>query len=218
MVNKQTVFLVRHGRTTWAESGRHTGRTDIPLSPEGRKEAAILEPVFEKVDICLVLSSPLKRAFETCEIAGLSGRARKEPDLMEWDYGKYEGLTTREISEKVPNWSVFTHPVPGGENIEEVALRADRMIARIRLQDGNIVVFSHGHFLRVMASRWLGMDPSFGKFFPLGTSTLSVFDYEHEYPVIRTWNGPLLTSACAVSRLEVRSPEEGRETIEQNGK
>ncbi|MGC9490506.1 MAG: histidine phosphatase family protein [Thermovirgaceae bacterium] len=217
-MNKQTVFLVRHGRTTWAESGRHTGRTDIPLSPEGRREAAILKPVFEKVDICLVLSSPLERAFETCRISGLSERALKEPDLMEWDYGEYEGLTTREIRDKVPNWSVFTHPVPGGETLGEVALRADRVIARIRLQEGNVVIFSHGHLLRVMASRWIGADPSFGKLFHLGTSTLSVLGFEHESPVIRTWNGPLLTSACAVSRLEVRSPEEGRKTIERNRK
>ncbi len=215
MNNRQTVFLIRHGKTSWTECGRHTGRTDIPLSWEGRREAAILKPVFEKVDICLVLSSPLKRAFETCEIAGLSERSRKEPDLMEWDYGGYEGLTTSEIREKVPFWTVFTHPVPGGENIEEVARRADRVIGEIRQREGNIVIFSHGHFLRVMASRWLGMDPSFGRFFPLGTSTLSVFDYEHEYPAIRTWNGPLLTSACAVSRLEDQSRMKGSEAHER---
>lgn len=192
------VYLVRHGETEWARDGRHTGRTDIPLTDTGRTQAGFLLPVFDGMSLEKVLSSPLQRALETARLAGLGARVELCADLMEWDYGDYEGITTKQIQEKVPGWTIWTRPCPNGETAEQVGLRADRVVARVREVNANVAIFSHGHFLRVLAARWLGLEPRDGRFFLLGTSTLSILGYEHGTPAIKTWNGPLVTAACAV--------------------
>jgi broad specificity phosphatase PhoE len=196
--NKHMVYLIRHGETEWARSGRHTGRTDIPLTDVGRGQAAHLLPIFEGIEFKEIFSSPLKRALETAQLAGVGDRAQLDPDLMEWDYGDYEGLTKQQITDKVPGWTIWTLPCPNGELIGQIAARADRAIARIRAVDGHVAVFAHGHLLRVFVSRWLGQDPSFGRFFALDTSTLSVLGFDKTIPLLKTWNGPLITAACAV--------------------
>jgi len=199
--SEQLVYLIRHGETEWARDGRHTGRTDILLTEVGREQAAFLLPIFGELAFTEILSSPLNRSLETARFARVANRVKIVQDLMEWDYGDYEGITTKQIREKVPSWTLWTHPCPNGEAIAQVAERADRVIARIRATDGHIALFSHGHFLRVLGSRWLGQDSTFGRFLLLGTSTLSILGYENDTPVIKTWNGPLITAACA-SALE----------------
>ena len=196
--SKELVYLIRHGETEWARNGRHTGRTDIPLTDTGRTQAGFLLPIFDEVAFSHILSSPLKRALETARLAGVGNRVELVPDLMEWDYGDLEGITSSQIQERVPDWSVWTHPCPNGETIDQVATRADRVIARVRAQEGNTALFSHGHLLRVLVARWLGFEPAYGKYFMLGTSTLSILAYEGSTPTIKTWNGPLITAACAV--------------------
>ena len=192
------VYLVRHGETEWARDGRHTGRTDIPLTDTGRTQAGFLLPVFDQKPLQKIWSSPLQRALETARLAGLGARVELCADLMEWDYGDYEGITTKQIREKVPGWTIWTHPCPNGETVQQVGARADRVIAQVRDVYNDVALFSHGHFLRVLAARWLGLEPTDGRFFLLGTSTLSILGYEHETPAIRTWNGPLITAACAI--------------------
>ena len=208
MNERQLVYLVRHGQTAWTTAMRHTGRTDIPLTDAGRNEAAVLRPVFQDIDLDLVLSSPLQRAFETCRIAGLADRARTSVDLMEWDYGDYEGKTTEEISNHVPGWSVFTHPCPGGETIGQVAMRTDRVIDQIRQADGPAAVFAHGHLLRVLGARWIGLEPDHGRYLALGTGTLCVLGFDRGVAIIKTWNGPLLTAACALSHIGQESNDQ----------
>jgi broad specificity phosphatase PhoE len=192
------VYLVRHGETEWARDGRHTGRTDIPLTDTGRTQAGFLLPVFDHKPLQKIWSSPLQRALETARLAGLGTGVELCPDLMEWDYGDYEGITTKQIRERVPGWTIWTHPCPNGETVQQVGARADRVIAQVREVNNDVALFSHGHFLRVLAARWLGLEPTDGRFFLLGTSTLSILGYEHETPAIKTWNGPLITAACAV--------------------
>jgi broad specificity phosphatase PhoE len=192
------VYLIRHGETEWARDGRHTGRTDIPLTETGRTQAGFLRPVFDEVSFSRILSSPLQRALETARLAGLGNRVELVPDLMEWDYGDYEGVTAMGIREKIPHWSIWTHPCPNGETLTEVAARADKVISRVRSEEGNVALFSQGHLLRVLGVRWLGFEPSYGKYFQLGTSTLSILDNDGATPVVKTWNGPLITAACAV--------------------
>jgi len=192
------IYLIRHGETEWSRSGRHTGLTDIPLTDTGREQAAFLTPIFDDVKFVRILSSPLQRALQTAQLAGLGDRVETMPDLLEWNYGDYEGITTKEIHKSVPNWTVWTHPCPNGETIEQVSARADRVVHDLRQAKANVAVFSHGHFLRVLAVRWLELDPHAGKHLLLGTSTLSILSYEHDFPAIKTWNGPLITAACAV--------------------
>jgi broad specificity phosphatase PhoE len=192
------IYLIRHGETEWARDGRHTGRTDIPLTETGQSQAEFLRPIFDDVQFEEIISSPLQRSLETAHLAGLKRRVEVNDDLREWDYGDYEGITTQQIREKVPNWTVWTHPCPNGETIEQVAARADRVIARCEQIKGNVALFSHGHFLRVLVSRWIGLEPENGRHFLLGTSTLSILDYERDVHTIKTWNGPLITAACAV--------------------
>jgi broad specificity phosphatase PhoE len=192
------IYLIRHGETEWAKNGRHTGRTDIPLTDAGREQAGFLLPIFDEVKFTRILSSPLQRALETAKLAGLGPRLELDKELMEWAYGDYEGLTTKEIRDLVPDWSVWTHPCPNGETIDQISLRADRVVAMLHSIDGNVAIFSHGHFLRVLVSRWVGLPANHGSRFLLGTSTLSIFGYENELPVIKTWNGPLITAACAI--------------------
>lgn len=188
------IYLVRHGETEWSLSGQHTGITDIPLTENGRRVAKLFEPLFAKASVALVLTSPLERARKTCELAGLGSRAEIDPDLMEWNYGEYEGLTTKQIHEKSPEWMLFRDGCPGGESSEQVRARADRVIARVRAVDGNVALFAHGHILRVLAARWIGFPVIAGCHFMLDTATLCVLSYYRGYPVIKRWNAPLPSS------------------------
>jgi probable phosphoglycerate mutase len=185
------VFLIRHGETEWSLSGQHTGITDIPLTQNGRNVARRLAPVLAKERFALVLSSPRQRSMETARIAGFGDRVQIDPDLAEWDYGEYEGLTTPQIRERVPEWTVFTHPCPGGETAAQVAARADRVLTRARGAGGDVALFSHGHMGRVLGARWLGLPPADGRHFLLGTATLNVLGHERTTPAIAIWNAPL---------------------------
>jgi broad specificity phosphatase PhoE len=182
------LLLARHGETEWSASGRHTSHTDLPLTPDGRRLAQRLGPRLAERRIALVLTSPLRRALETCELAGLAGTAQTLDDLREWDYGDCEGMTTDEIHGPRPGWSLWRDGCPNGETAADVGARADRVIARIRAADGDVVVFGHGHMLRVLAARWLGLPPADGALFALGTGTLSALGYEHGTAVIRSWS------------------------------
>ena len=193
-----SIYLIRHGETEWAKNGRHTGRTDIGLTDTGREHAGFLLPIFDEVKFTRILSSPLQRALETAKLAGLTSRVESDKELLEWDYGDYEGLTTQQIRDRVPGWSIWTHPCPNGETIDQISQRAGRVVATLRSIAGNVAIFSHGHFLRVLVSRWIGLSADHGSRFLLGTSTLSILGYENELPVIKTWNGPLITAACAI--------------------
>jgi broad specificity phosphatase PhoE len=185
---ERQVWLVRHGETEWARLGRHTGRTDIPLTDTGREQARALARRLAGGRFALALTSPLSRAAETAALAGYGDVAAVDPDLREWNYGSFEGRTTVDIRKDLPGWSIWTGPWPDGETVEQVGARADRIVARIRAADGDVVVFSHGHVLRVLASRWLGLSPAFGRSFALATATISILGWERESPVIETWN------------------------------
>jgi broad specificity phosphatase PhoE len=186
------VVLIRHGQTEWSRDGRHTGRSDIPLTEHGREQAESLRSALEDREPALVLVSPLSRALDTCALAGFGDRAETDPDLVEWDYGDYEGLTSPQIRERRPDWSLWRDGCPGGETPAEVGARADRALTRLRGLDGEALVFSHGHFLRVLASRWVGLEPAAGAKLGLDVATLCVLGHEHEVdPVIRVWNAPL---------------------------
>jgi len=186
------VFAIRHGETAWSLSGQHTGTTDIPLTDNGRRLAERIRPVLAKEAFALVLVSPLQRARETCELAGLGSIAATDPDLAEWNYGEYEGLTPRQIHEGAPGWLVFRDGCPGGEAPEQVSVRVDRVIARARAADGDVALFAHGHLLRVLAARWIGLPAGAGQHFLLDTGTLCVLGYYREIAAIKTWNGPLV--------------------------
>lgn len=182
------VVLVRHGATEWSVSGRHTGRTDLPLLDEGRVQADAAGARLEGRAFALVLVSPLERARETCERAGYGAAAEIDPDLLEWDYGTYEGLTTPEIREQVPGWTVWDGAIPGGETIDDVAARTDRVIARCRATDGDVALFAHGHVLRILAARWCGLDPRAGRHLPLDTAAVCTLGWERDTPGLRAWN------------------------------
>ena len=184
----QQVYLIRHGETEWSLSGQHTGVTDIPLTENGRRVAKLMEPVLAKETFALVLTSPLKRARETCELSGLGTAAQIDHDLMEWNYGEYEGLTSREIREQAPGWLLFNDGCPGGETPEQVGDRADRIIARARGEQGTVVLFAHGHLLRVLAARWLGFPARAGRHFLLDTGTLNILSSYYDVPAIKGWN------------------------------
>lgn len=194
-MSKQTqqIFLVRHGETEWSLSGQHTGITDIPLTANGRRVAKLFEPLSAKVSLELVLTSPLERARMTCELAGLGGRAEIDRDLIEWNYGEYEGLTTKQIHAKSPEWMLFRDGCPGGESPEQVCVRVDRLIARIRMVEGHVALFAHGHILRVLAARWLGFPVLAGCHFMLDPATLSVLSDYRGIPAVKRWNAPLLS-------------------------
>jgi len=185
------VFAIRHGETAWSLSGQHTGTTDIPLTDNGRRLAERMRPVLAKQAFALVLCSPMQRARETCELAGLGDKAVIDHDLAECNYGEYEGLTPRQIHESVPGWLIFRDGCPGGETPEQVAARADRVIARARAAAGDVALFAHGHLLRVLAARWLGMPPGAGQRFLLDTGTLSVLGEYGDVPAVRIWNAPI---------------------------
>jgi broad specificity phosphatase PhoE len=186
------VYAIRHGETAWSLSGQHTGRTDLPLTDNGRRLAERLRPALADEAFTLVLVSPLRRARETVELAGLGGRAEADPDLAEWDYGDYEGLTTAQIREAAPGWLIFRDGCPGGESPEEVAARADRVIARARAVDGDAALFAHGHVLRALVARWIGLSAGSGQHFLLDTGTLCVLGYYRDIPAVKVWNGPLV--------------------------
>jgi probable phosphoglycerate mutase len=185
------IVLVRHGETEWSVSGQHTSRTDLPLLDRGRANAEALAPMLERFDFDLVLSSPMQRALETCKLAGLGDGAEIDRDLMEWDYGDYEGITTPEIRKQVPGWRVWTHPSPNAETAEQVGARADRVLDRCRpvLAEGrDVALFGHGHMSRVIAARWIGLAANDGMRFALHAGSLSVLGHERETPVIERWN------------------------------
>ena len=188
----QSVVLARHGETEWSLSLRHTGKTDLPLTEVGERQARALGPKLHAWTFSLVLTSPLQRALETCRLAGYAEQAQLRPDLVEWDYGRYEGLTSQQIEALHPNWSLWRDGCPGGEKAEDVGRRADRVVAEVRGVDGDALIFAHGHVLRVLAARWLGEPPEGGRHYALQTATLSVLGYEHADPVIRLWNQPPL--------------------------
>jgi broad specificity phosphatase PhoE len=183
------IVLVRHGETEWSRSGRHTGRTDIPLTARGRHQATEVAAVLPAMAWSRVLTSPLQRAAETCRLAGLGEHAQFDHDLEEWDYGEYEGVTTREILERRPGWWLWTDGCPGGEGPGDVAARADRVLERCRALDGNAILFAHGHLLRVLAARWIGADATLGAHLVLSTAAISMLGWEHAMPVIFRWNG-----------------------------
>jgi len=189
----QSVVLARHGETEWSLSGRHTGTTDLRLTEEGRRQAIALGPRLSPWTFSLVLTSPLRRALETCRLAGCGERARVMADLVEWNYGRYEGLTSKEIEATDPNWSLWRDGGPGGETAADVGRRADRVIAEVRRVSGDVLIFAHGHVLRVLAARWLGQPPDGGRHYALQTATLSVLSYEHADPVLQRWNLPPTT-------------------------
>ena len=191
MSDKQKVYVFRHGETEWSLNGRHTGTTDLPLTENGREKAKLLQPLVDQKTFALVLTSPLKRAKQTCELAGLGEKAEIDSDLVEWNYGEYEGLTTPQIQEKTPGWFVFTHECPGGETAEQVGMRVDRAIAKIKGASGDVALFAHGHLLRVLAARWLELSPVEGRRFDLDTATLNILGYYHSSPAVLTWNAPL---------------------------
>jgi broad specificity phosphatase PhoE len=185
------VFAIRHGETLWSLSGQHTGTTDIPLTDNGRRLAERMRPVLAKETFALVLCSPMRRARDTCELAGLGHMAVIDPDLAEWNYGAYEGLRTDQIQQTVPGWLLFRDGCPGGEMPEQVGVRADRVIARARAAPGDVALFAHGHILRVLVSRWIGLPAGAGQHFLLDTGTLCVLGYYRDIPAVRVWNGPL---------------------------
>jgi probable phosphoglycerate mutase len=185
------IVLARHGETEWSRDSRHTGRTDIPLTDNGRDQARALAGALHEWTFERVLSSPLQRALETCRLAGLGDAAETTDDLLEWDYGEYEGITTVEIRESRPYWNLWRDGCPGGEQPEDVGRRADRVIEAVADCESDVALFAHGHILRVVAARWLGLGPESGALLALGTGTLSVLGYERETRVIRRWNAPV---------------------------
>jgi probable phosphoglycerate mutase len=182
------IVLVRHGETEWSLSGQHTSRTDLPLTEKGRERAKRLGPALAEWTFALVLTSPLRRARETCEIAGFGERAEICDDLREFDYGEYEGLTTPQIRETNPEWSLWRDGCPGGEQPDQVGTRADRVIEKMRAADGDVVAFAHGHLLRILTARWLQMEAAAGARFVLRPGGLSVLGYERQTEVIQVWN------------------------------
>lgn len=184
------VYLARHGETAWSLSGQHTGLTDLPLTERGRQNAQQLGERLRPLKFAKVFTSPLQRAAVTCELAGFGAIAEKDSDLVEWNYGDYEGLRTVEILAKRPGWQLFRDGCPGGESPAQIAARADGVAKRMRDIKGDVLVFSSGHFLRMLAARWLGLTPDGGRFFVLSTASLSILGYENSpaQPVIKLWN------------------------------
>ena len=189
--NLPIVYLARHGETAWTISGQHTGLTDLPLTERGERTARRLGERLKGLTFAAVLTSPLQRAARTCELAGFKSMAEVDKDLVEWDYGEYEGRRTVDIRKERPDWELFRDGCPGGESPQQVSVRADRIVGRVRAISGDVLIFTSGHFMRVLATRWLGLEPTVNcKFFMLSTASLSAVGYEHTLsrPVIRLWN------------------------------
>jgi broad specificity phosphatase PhoE len=193
------VVLVRHGETEWSRDMRHTGRTDVPLTDRGREEARMLRDSLAASSFTRVLTSPLSRAVETCRLAGLGERAQTTDALLEWDYGDYEGITTKEIRAARPGWFLWRDGCPGGETADQVGARVDPLVAELKAAGGDVAVFAHGHVLRVLTARWLGLPAREGALFALSTATLSMLGFERETAVIRRWNAPVAPSVAAPS-------------------
>lgn len=191
------IVMVRHGQTQWSISGKHTGRTDIPLTDLGRQQADALGEMLQGHDFSQVLASPLTRAWETMERAGCAGQGMPDENILEWDYGVFEGRTTAEIRASDPGWSVWTSPIDGGETVDEVGVRADLAIERCLAAPGPVVVFAHGHFLRIMTARWMGLPASAGRRLSLGTATVSTLGWERETRVLQRWN-----DACHLNSMD----------------
>ena len=191
----QEVVLIRHGETDWSAHLRHTGRTDVPLTDEGRRQAERVGRALRGRRFALVLTSPLRRAAETCCLIGYGEAAQPRDDLMEWDYGDYEGRTTVDIRREIPDWTIWRYGARNGESGDQVAARADRVLAEVRGSEGDVLLSSHGHFLRVLTARWLGLGPGDGRLFALDTATISVLGYERESSVIRIWNEPAVRAS-----------------------
>ena len=185
------VVLVRHGQTEWSLSGQHTGTTDMPLTEVGRRHARALGARLSGWQFARVLSSPMARAFETCELAGFGDRAETTDDLREWNYGEYEGRRTVDIREDRPGWGLWKDGAPGGESVEEVCRRADRVIEGARAVDGDVALFAHGHILRIVGARWIGLPPDHGALLALATASISVLGWERETAVIERWNASI---------------------------
>lgn len=182
------LWLIRHGETEWSRSGAHTGRTDLPLTDTGRRQAQAIAAQLGARKFDLVLTSPLERARETCTLAGYGDTAQPEPNLREWNYGDYEGRTTAQIRAQQPGWSIWTGGVPNGETIEQVAARAEAVLERAGRAAGDVALFAHGHILRILTARRLGLSPQAGRLFALSTATISTLGYEHDNRVITRWN------------------------------
>jgi len=184
------IVLVRHGETAWSRSGRHTGRSDIPLTPEGEEAARRLAVRLQDRSFASVWTSPSQRARTTCALAGFGAASEVKQDLAEWNYGAYEGRTTKDIQQERPDWRLFRDGCPDGEAVADVGARADRIIGATRSMDDDLLIFSSAHFLRVLAARWIGMPPTGGSLFFLGTASISTLGYEHDRtePIVRSWN------------------------------
>jgi probable phosphoglycerate mutase len=191
---RQQVVLVRHGETEWALQGRHTGRTDVPLTERGRQQAVSLGRLLQRRQFANVLVSPRQRAVETSRLAGFGEVAEARDDLAEWDYGEYEGRTTEDIVAERPGWTLWDDGVPGGETVEDVGCRADRVIAEVRSTPGDVAIFAHGHILRILAARWVDLAPKDGSRFALDPAGVSVLGYEHTWPVLARWNETLINA------------------------
>jgi probable phosphoglycerate mutase len=185
------LLLARHGETEWSLDGRHTGTTDLPLTENGRRRAGNLASRLEGRRFALVLTSPMRRAIDTCRLAGLGDQAQVRDDLHEWNYGEYEGITTAQIHEHDPGWSLWRDGCPNGETAADVGARADRLIAEAREADGDVIFFGHGHMLRVVGARWVDLSPAEGGLLGLGTGSLCTLGYEHESPIVVHWNEPV---------------------------
>ena len=204
------LWLIRHGDTKWSSSGQHTGRTDLPLTLEGKLHARQIAGFLGSRVFALVLTSPLQRARETCRLAGYGDSAIIDANLREWDYGEYEGRTTRQIQIERPGWSLWRDGVIGGENLKQLATRAQMVIDRALSSSGDVLVFAHGHILRVLAACWLGLPPEAGRFFPLGTASVSILGYEHDTRVIAQWNGG--AKERARREISMASPERSNQS------
>jgi broad specificity phosphatase PhoE len=188
MAEGHRIWLVRHGETEWSKSGQHTGRTDIPLTAMGQRQGQALGRRLTGRQFALVLTSPLARARETCRLAGFASAAQLSDDLLEWDYGIYEGRTTAEVRAEQPGWSIWTTPMPKGETVEQVGERTRRVIERVAAVDGDVALFAHAHVLRILTAGWIGLPPIHGRNLTLGTASLSVLGYERQTRVIEVWN------------------------------
>jgi broad specificity phosphatase PhoE len=188
MESLNRIYLLRHGETEWTQLGRHTGLTDIPLTKNGKKEAKKLGKSLRKISFDTILCSPLKRAYDTGAIVFPKDKIVIDRDLVEWDYGDYEGLTSKEIQKTNPGWNVFTQDTPGGESRELIEMRADRVIEKVSRLSGTVAIISSGHFSRALGSRWLKLPVSYGQYFVLSTASKSILGFEHEHPAILCWN------------------------------
>jgi probable phosphoglycerate mutase len=194
------IYLARHGETAWSLTGQHAGLVDLPLTEHGERNARRLGERLQGLTFVKVFTSPLQRVSRTCELAGFKAAALVDPDLLEWNYGDYEGKTTEEILKDRPGWQMYRDGYPGGESAEQVGARADLVVSRVRAIEGNVLLFSSGHFLRVLAARWLGLGPEAGRFFLLSTASLSALGYEdnRSQPVIRLWDDTCHLGTCQV--------------------